>query len=63
LNKKATTKLEVKKGGLVSRTEVPDGALQRTPLNQELTRQMLVAEEIMNQDREILKVLAKSDGS
>jgi putative addiction module antidote len=59
LNKEAKAKLNVKKGDTLYLTEAPDGALRITPYNPEFERQMLLAESIMNQDREILKVLAK----
>jgi putative addiction module antidote len=59
LNKEAKAKLNVKKGDVIFLTEAPDGALRITPFNPDFERQMLLAEEIMNQDREILKVLAK----
>jgi hypothetical protein len=49
----------VQKGDTLYLTEAPDGAMRITPYNPEFERQMLLAESIMHDDREILRVLAK----
>jgi putative addiction module antidote len=57
--KEARQKLGVKKGDTVFLTEAPDGALRMTPYDPDFARQMALAEQIMHDDREILRVLAK----
>lgn len=59
LNKEAKTRLGVQKGDTLYLTEAPDGALRITPYNPDFQRQMALAEKIMHDDREVLKVLAK----
>ena len=59
LNKEAKRILNVQKGDTLYLTEAPDGAMRITPSNPEFERQMALAEAIMHDDREILKVLAK----
>jgi putative addiction module antidote len=59
LNKEAKEKLNVKKGDTLYLTDAPGGALRITPYNPDFQRQMLLAEQIMHDDREILKELAK----
>lgn len=59
LNKEAKAKLGVQKGDTLYLTEAPDGALRITPYNPDFQRQMTLAEQIMHDDREVLRVLAK----
>ncbi len=59
LNKEAKARLGVQKGDTLYLTEAPDGALRITPYNPDFQRQMALAEKIMHDDREILKVLAQ----
>lgn len=59
LNKEAKAKLNVKKGDTLYLTDAPDGGLRITPCNPDFQRQMALAEEIMHDDREILRALAK----
>jgi putative addiction module antidote len=40
-------------------TEAPDGSFRLTPYNPEFAAQMQAAEEIMREDRDILRALAK----
>jgi hypothetical protein len=40
-------------------TEAPDGGYRLTPYNPEFERQMSLAEQIMHDDREVLRALAK----
>jgi putative addiction module antidote len=59
LTKEAMARLKVKKGDTVYLTEAPGGGYRLTPYNPEFERQMTLAEEIMHEDREILRALAK----
>ncbi len=58
LNKEVMARLRVKKGDSLYLTEAP-GGYRLTPYDPEFERQMKVAEEIMHDDREILKALSK----
>lgn len=57
--KDAREKLNIQKGDTLYLTDAPDGGLRITPFNPEFARQMTLAEQIMREDREILRVLAK----
>jgi putative addiction module antidote len=59
LNKEAMLKLKVKKGDTVYLTEAPDGGYRLTPFNPDFERQLALAEDIMHDDRDILRALAK----
>ena len=59
LTKEAMARLKVRKGDTVFLTEAPDGGYRITPYNPEFERQMKLAEDIMRDDRDILKALAK----
>lgn len=59
LNKEARQIMDVQKGDTLYLTEAPGGAMRITPFNPNFARQMALAEQIMHDDREILKVLAK----
>lgn len=58
LNKEVMAKLRVKKGDSVYLTEAP-GGYRLTPYNPEFERQMKLAEDIMHEDRDILRALSK----
>ena len=58
LNKEVMAKLKVKKGDTIFLTDSPEG-YRLTPYNPEFERQMNLAEEIMHDDRDILRALAK----
>ncbi|HEV2117237.1 MAG TPA: AbrB/MazE/SpoVT family DNA-binding domain-containing protein [Terriglobales bacterium] len=58
LNKEVMAKLRVKKGDSLFLTEAP-GGYRLTPYNPEFERQMKLAEEIMHEDRDILRALSK----
>ena len=58
-NKEAKAKLNVQKGGTLFLTDAPGGGMRITPYNPDFERQMNLAEQIMREDREILRVLAK----
>jgi putative addiction module antidote len=59
LPKEAMARLKLRKGDTVYLTEAPDGSYRLTPYNPDFERQMTLAEEIMHDDREILRALAK----
>lgn len=58
LPKEALAKLNVKEGQALYLTEAADG-YRVTPYNEEFENQMKAAEEIMNNDRDILRELSK----
>jgi len=58
LNKEVMARLRVKKGDSLFLTEAP-GGYRLTPYDPEFERQMNLAEEIMHDDRDILKALSK----
>ena len=51
--------LKVREGDTLYLTEEPDGSYRLTTHNPDFERQMSLAEEIMREDREILRALAK----
>jgi putative addiction module antidote len=59
LTKEAMARLKVQKGDTVFLTEAPEGGYRITPYNPDFERQMKLAEEIMHDDRDILRALAK----
>ena len=59
LPKEAMTFLKVQKGDTLYLTEATDGSYRLTPYNPEFERQMSLAEEIMHEDRDVLRALAK----
>jgi putative addiction module antidote len=59
LTKEAMATLKIKKGDTVFLTEAPDGGYRLTPYNPDFERQMTLAEDIMHDDREILRALSK----
>ena len=59
LNKEAMARLKVKKGDTIFLTESPDGGYRLTPYDPDFERQMKLAEDIMHEDREVLRALAK----
>ncbi len=58
LPKEVLDKMKVSKGDKIYLTEEPDG-FHLTPYNNEFVDQMEVAEKIMREDRDVLKVLSK----
>jgi putative addiction module antidote len=58
LNKEVMARLKVKKGDSLYLTEAPDG-YRLTPYDPEFERQIQLAEDIMHDDREILKALSR----
>ncbi|MBE0532911.1 MAG: transcriptional regulator [Rhodospirillales bacterium] len=59
LTKEAMARLKVKKGDTVYLTEAPDGSYRLTPYNPDFERQMALAEDIMHEDRDVLKALSR----
>jgi putative addiction module antidote len=59
LTEEAKRFLNVQEGDALCLTEAPGGAMRVTRYNPEFGRQMTLAESIMLQDQEILRVLAK----
>jgi putative addiction module antidote len=58
LPKEALAKLRVEKGDTLYITETPNG-LQLIPYDPELARQLEVAREVMRENRDVLRKLAK----
>ena len=58
LNKEVMARLKVRKGDSLYLTEAPDG-FRLTPYDPEFERQIELAEDIMHDDREILKALSR----
>lgn len=52
-------RLRLKKGDTIFLTEAPDGGYRLTPYNPEFERQMRIAEQVMHDDRDLLRALAK----
>ncbi len=59
LTKEAMARLRVKKGDTLYLTEAADGSYRLTPYDPEFARQMTLAEELMHDDREVLRALAR----
>lgn len=59
LTKEAMARLRVRKGDTLHLTEAPGGGFRLTPYDPEFARQMTSAEDIMHDDREVLRALAK----
>jgi putative addiction module antidote len=59
LTKEAMARLKVKKGDTLFLTEAPDGGYRLTPFDPDFERQMALAEDIMHEDRDVLRALAK----
>lgn len=58
LNKEVMARLRVKKGDVLFLTEAP-GGYRLTPYDPEFERQMILAEAIMHDDRDVLRALSK----
>jgi putative addiction module antidote len=57
--KAAQEYMKVKKGDTVYLTQAPDNSFCLTPYSPEFERKMKLAERIMSEDREMLRMLAK----
>lgn len=58
LPKEAMARLKVQKGDTLYLTETEDGGYRVTPYDPEFERQMRIAEQVMHDDRDILRALA-----
>ena len=59
LNKEVMAHLKVRKGDTLYLTEAADGSYRLTPYDPDFVRQMTLAEDIMHDDREVLRALAR----
>jgi len=59
LTKEALSTLKIKQDDTVFLTEAPGGGYRLTLYNPDFERQMTLAEDIMHDDREILRALSK----
>jgi len=59
LPKEAMARLKIQKGDTLFLTEAPDGGYRLTSYDPEFGRQMSLAEDIMHEDKDILRALAK----
>ncbi|GAB6035788.1 transcriptional regulator [Fundidesulfovibrio butyratiphilus] len=59
LPKDAASRLNVREGDVVYLTDAEDGGFRLTPLNAQFAEQMAAAEDIMREDRDVLRELAK----
>lgn len=59
LNKEIMAHLGVRKGRTLYLTEAADGSYRLTTNHPDFERQMALAEDVMNDDREVLRVLAQ----
>lgn len=59
LPKEALAKLGVEKGDVVYLTDAPGGALQISPYDPEVARQIELGEEVMDEYRDTFRALAK----
>jgi putative addiction module antidote len=59
LTKDVQARLRVKKGDTLYLTEAPDGSYRISGYDPEFERQMALAETVMHEDKDVLRVLAK----
>jgi len=59
LTKEVMAHLKVQQGDTLYLTEAPDGGYRITPYNPDFQRQMALAEDIMHEDRDVLRALAQ----
>lgn len=59
LNKEVMAHLKVRKGDTLYLTEAADGSYRLTPYDPDFARQIALAEDIMHDDREVLRALAR----
>ena len=59
LTKQVMAHLKVRKGDTLYLTEAADGSYRLTPYDPDFARQMALAEDIMHDDREVLRALAR----
>jgi len=59
LPKEALASLKTQEGDVIYLTDSPDGGFRITPLNEEFSDQFEKAEQIMREDRDVLRELSK----
>ena len=59
LNKEVMAHLKIQKGDTLFLTDAPEGGYRLSAYDPDFERQMKLAEEIMHDDRDILRALAK----
>lgn len=59
LTKEAMARLKVQKGDTLFLTDAPEGGYRLTPYDPTFARQMALAEEIMHDDRDVLRALSR----
>ncbi len=59
LSKETLHRLNISEGEMLYLTESADNSYRVTPYNENFSHQMAVAEEIMREDRDLLKELAQ----
>ena len=59
LPREMLARLRVGRGDMLYATEAPDGSIRLSPYDPEFQQQMQAAEDIMREDRDILRALAK----
>lgn len=59
LPKEVLSRMRISKGDDVYLTETSDGGYKIVPYDEEFSRQLEMAEQIMREDRDILKALSK----
>ena len=59
LPKDVLARMQLEQGDEIFLTEGPDGRINLDPYDAEFSRRMAMAEQIMREDRDILRVLAK----
>lgn len=59
LTEEVMARLRVKKGDTLYLTEAPDGGYRLTPHDSDFERQMRLAEDVMHDDRRVLRALSK----
>ena len=57
LPNEALSRLKVQEGDTLFLTEAPDGSYRITPYDPEFERQMAMAEQVMHENRDILRAL------
>ena len=59
LPREAVSRLNVRDGDIIYLTDAKDGGFRLTPLNEQFAAQMAIAEDVMREDRDVLRALAK----
>ena len=59
LPKETLERLKAAEGNFLYLTDAPDNGYRLTPYNEEFARQMRLAEDLMREDRDILRELAR----